>query len=264
MASGSEHSILEVANLTIGYTNKKKPIIVANELSFQFKKGELIGLVGANGIGKSTLLRTLTGIQKALSGSIAILGKDITKYHPLELASKLSVVLTQTTASKNLSVEEFVSLGRQPHTNWIGKLNTTDKGKIEWALTITDTQKLSKRKCYELSDGQLQRVAIARALAQDTPIIILDEPTTHLDLFHRANVLKLLKKLTKETEKVILFSTHEIDLAIQLSDKMLVLKNDGFSFDSPKNLISTNQFDSLFPKDIVLFDAISGRFTIKD
>ena len=136
--------------------------------------------------------------------------------------------------------------------------------KIEWALTITDTQKLSKRKCFELSDGQLQRVAIARALAQDTPIIILDEPTTHLDLFHRANVLKLLKKLTNETEKVILFSTHEIDLAIQLSDKMLVLKNDGFSFDSPKNLISTKQFDSLFPEDIVLFDPISGRFTIKD
>ena len=264
MASENQHSVLKVTNLSIGYSHKKKDTVVAQNLSFELNKGELIGMVGANGIGKSTLLRTLTGMQKPLAGTISILGKKLEEYHPLELASLLSVVFTEAPASKNLSVLEFVSLGRQPYTNWMGTLTPNDKEKIDWALEITDTQKLSQRKCFELSDGQLQRVAIARALAQDTPIIILDEPTTHLDLYHRAYVLKLLKKLTKETEKIILFSTHEIDLAIQLSDKIGVLTTDAFYFVQPCKLIEEGKFNALFPEDIILFDAKTGRFTIKD
>ncbi|MEZ4857904.1 MAG: ABC transporter ATP-binding protein [Flavobacteriaceae bacterium] len=264
MASEEQHSILTATQLSIGYLSKKKDTVVAENLSFKLNKGELIGLVGANGIGKSTLLRTLTGMQKPLSGSVSIFGKNLEGYHPLELAALLSVVFTEAPTSKNLSVLEFVSLGRQPYTNWMGTLTPTDKEKIDWALTITDTQKLSQRKCFELSDGQLQRVAIARALAQDTPIIILDEPTTHLDLYHRAYVLKLLKKLTKETEKIILFSTHEIDLAIQLSDKIGVLTKDAFYFDQPCNLIEQGKFNSLFPEDTIQFDSKTGRFTIKD
>lgn len=259
-----QHNILTTENLSIGYSHKRKSTVVAKNLSFQLQKGELIGLVGANGIGKSTLLRTLTGIQKPLSGSVSIFNKKINQYHPLELASLLSVVLTEAPVSKNLSVLEFVSLGRQPYTNWIGKLTPFDSEKIEWALEITDTQKLLHRKCFELSDGQVQRVAIARALAQDTPIIVLDEPTTHLDLYHRAVVLKLLKKLTQETEKIILFSTHEIDLAIQLSDKMLVLLEDNWYFDQPCKLIEEGKFNTLFPEDTIHFDEKTGRFTIKE
>ncbi|MEZ4779527.1 MAG: ABC transporter ATP-binding protein [Flavobacteriaceae bacterium] len=264
MHSESQHNVLIAENLSIGYSHKKEKTVVAAHLSFQLQKGELVGLVGANGIGKSTLLRTLTGIQKQISGSVSIFNKNISSYHPLDLASLLSVVLTEALTSKNLSVLEFVSLGRQPYTNWIGKLTSTDSEKIHWALETTDTQKIAQQKCFELSDGQMQRVAIARALAQDTPIIILDEPTTHLDLYHRASVLKLLKKLTQETQKTILFSTHEIDLAIQLSDKMLVLTETNCYFDQPCKLIEEGKFKALFPEDTIHFDLKTGRFSIKD
>ena len=264
MNSEKQHTILQATDLSIGYIQKKNTITVAEKLSFQLQKGELIGLVGANGIGKSTLLRTLSGIQKPLSGSITIFNKSLENYHPLALASQLSIVLTEAPISKNLLVSEFVSLGRQPYTNWIGKLTQEDVKKIHWALQITDTQKLSHRKCFELSDGQLQRVSIARALAQDTPIIILDEPTTHLDLYHRAVILKLLKKLSEETQKTILFSTHEIDLAIQLSNKILVLSETNWYFDHPCKLIEEGKFNTLFPEDSIHFDDKTGRFTIKE
>ena len=264
MNSEKKHSILEALDLAIGYSHKKKNIIVAEHLSFQLQKGELVGLVGANGIGKSTLLRTLSGIQKPLSGSVTLFQQSIENYAPLELASLLSVVLTEAPISKNLTVLEFVSLGRQPYTNWIGKLTPNDFEKIQWSLEMTNTQKIVHQKCFELSDGQLQRVAIARALAQDTPIILLDEPTTHLDLYHRASLVKLLKKLTKETDKIILFSTHEIDLAIQLTNKMMVLTETDCHFDTPCKLIEEGKFNSLFPADTIHFDEKTGRFTIKE
>ncbi len=263
MASESTHIILEARELSVGYFSKKKTTAVASDLDFQFSEGSLISLVGANGIGKSTLLRTLAGMQTPLTGEIEIGSKELSKYHPLELAGVLSVVLTEPPSSKNLSVLEFVSLGRQPHTNWLGQLSPKDKETIQWALDHTDTSSLAQRKCFELSDGQMQRVAIARALAQDTPLIILDEPTTHLDLYHRAYVLKLLKKLASETNKTILFSTHEIDLAIQLSDKMMVLTHEGLQMDSPAALIEKGAFNALFPEETIVFDKDTGRFTIR-
>ncbi|MAO09289.1 MAG: ABC transporter ATP-binding protein [Alteromonas sp.] len=264
MSETVSHPILEATNLSVGYFSKKQPLVVAENISFQFEAGKLIGLVGANGIGKSTLLRTLSGMQKPLNGTVFLNEKPLKSYHALELATQLSVVLTEAPSSKNLSVYEFISLGRQPYTNWLGKLTLKDIEKIKWAMAITDTQKLAARKCFELSDGQLQRVAIARALAQDTPLILLDEPTTHLDLYHRAYVLKLLKKLTRETQKTILFSTHEIDLAIQLSDEMMVLSPEGFSYNDPCQLIEEGKFESLFPKDTVQFDEKIGKFILKD
>lgn len=264
MERTSPNIILEVSNLIIGYEHKSRQIILNDHISFQLQEGNLIGLVGANGVGKSTLLRTLTGMQPSLGGSITIQKSPLTSYESLHLAKLMSVVLTEAPSSKNLSVAEFVSLGRQPHTNWLGHLSSEDHEKINNALLLTDTKKLVSRKCYELSDGQLQRVAIARALAQDTPIIILDEPTTHLDLYHRAVVLKLLKKLTREMGKTILFSTHEIDLAIQLSDEMMIMVPNDFYFDEPCRLISQGSFKSLFPSDTILFDQNTGRFTVKD
>lgn len=203
-------------------------------------------------------------MQPSLAGSVLIQGKTHTDFHPVELATVVSVVLTEAPSSKNLSVLEFVSLGRQPHTNWLGSLTVGDKRLIEEALTLTRTTDLKDRKCFELSDGQMQRVAIARALAQDTPLILLDEPTTHLDIYHRASVLKLLKNLTKKTGKTIVFSTHEIDLAIQLSDAMLVLTESDHFFGDPCSLIEAHRFGDLFPKDTVEFDEKTGRFTIKD
>jgi len=264
MTSEKEHIILKADGLSIGYFGKKKIDVIAKEISFNFSEGMLISLVGANGIGKSTLLRTLSGMQKRIEGNVLIHNKQLQTYHPIELATLLSVVLTEAPTSKNLSVLEFVSLGRQPHTNWMGNLSTTDREKVVWALTQTDTTALKQRSCFELSDGQMQRVAIARALAQDTSIILLDEPTTHLDLYHRANILKLLKRLTQETGKTVLFSTHEIDLAIQLSDQMILMTEKETLIDAPGQLIKKGHFNDLFPSDTIFFDSNTGRFTIKN
>ncbi|MDC8000460.1 ABC transporter ATP-binding protein [Aequorivita todarodis] len=263
MASEEKHIILQTRNLAVGYSNKKGNTAIAQKINFSIAKGELVGLVGANGIGKSTLLRTLTGMQTALTGEIFLNGKNLKEYSSFQLATQLSVVLTEAPASKNLSVLEMVSLGRQPYTNWIGTLSNEDGKTVNLALEATETTALAQRKCFELSDGQMQRVAIARALAQDTPIILLDEPTTHLDIYHRAYILKLLKKLASETQKTIFFSTHEIDLAIQLTDKMLVMAKDETYFDSPCKLIEAGRFDALFPKETIDFDSKTGRFVIR-
>jgi iron complex transport system ATP-binding protein len=264
MASEPKYSTLSVNDLEIGYFSKRKTLSIADGLNFDLTKGMLVGLVGANGIGKSTLLRTLSGMQPPLKGTIAINGKQLSQYATLELATQLSIVLTEPPASRNLTVIELVSLGRQPYTNSFGVLSDIDKTVIQNALQITETTALSNRKCYELSDGQLQRVVIARALAQDTDLIILDEPTTHLDLYHRAYVLKLLKRLASEEGKTILFSTHEIDLAIQLSDTMIIMDANTTFVGQPCELIEAGRFESLFPEDTIHFDAKSGRFTIKN
>lgn len=264
MSEANKKYRLKAENLSIGYKSRKEQNVLLSGISFELEESSLIGLVGANGIGKSTLLRTLNGMQPELSGRIFINGEPLASIVPQTLATYLSVVLTEAPSSKNLSVMEFVSLGRQPYTNWMGRLSAEDQKNIALALELTDTQRIAHRKCYELSDGQMQRVAIARALAQDTPIIILDEPTTHLDLYHRAAVLKLLKRLTLDMNKTILFSTHEIDLAIQLSDRMMVMTPTDFYFNDPCKLIDDGKFSSLFPEDTILFDHKTGRFTVKD
>ena len=177
--------------MSVGYTSRRKNTAVANDISFGLTKGELVAIVGINGIGKSTLLRTLGRVQPKLSGSVLIKNKPIETLKSEELATLVSVVLTEPIASKNLTVFQLVSLGRHPYTNWIGTLSADDLSKILKAIKILELEPLQNTKCYELSDGQLQKVMIAKALAQDTEIILLDEPTTHLDLYHKVHILKL-------------------------------------------------------------------------
>ncbi|MDX1462222.1 MAG: ABC transporter ATP-binding protein [Marinirhabdus sp.] len=263
MSDSTLHPAISVDNVSIGYSHRKNVELVASQIHLKLNQGALIGLVGANGVGKSTLLRSLAGMQPIIEGTIAINGVSLRNSSAIELAQKLSIVLTEAPASMNLTVRELVTLGRQPYTNWMGALTMADQLQIEKALTNTETLKLANKKCFELSDGQLQRATIARALAQDTPIIILDEPTTHLDLYHRAYILKLLKSLADNFNKTILFATHEIDLAIQLSDQMIVMTPDNVYLDEPCNLIRDGKFDSLFPEDAIHFDKNTGRFSIK-
>lgn len=254
--------ILQTKNLSIGYTAKTTTKTVATDVSIQLEPGKLIGLVGANGIGKSTLLRTLTGIQKPLSGTILLNEKPIESFEPLNLAQQISIVLTEKLPPSNLTVYELIALGRQPYTNWLGKLSAEDKIQIDKAIELTEINHLIHQKFYEISDGQLQKVLIARALAQDTPLIVLDEPATHLDLLHKVSLFKLLKKLTIETQKCILFSTHDIDLAIQLSDEMIVMDEKTVIQDQPCNLISQGVFSTLFKNEHIQFDASKGKFVI--
>lgn len=255
-------NILNTSELNIGYKTKKGVVIIAENLNLNLKSGKLISLIGANGIGKSTLLRTITGIQHPISGNVYLNDKNISDYKPLDLAQNLSLVLTEKLPPSNLSVFELVALGRQPYTNWVGTLTQTDIEKVHEAMELTQIEHLSQKKHFEISDGQLQKVLIARALAQDTPLIILDEPTTHLDLLHKVSLFKLLKKLTQETQKCILFSTHDIDLAIQLSDEMIVMTPENVVQDEPCNLISNGSFAALFKDEHIIFDAEKGKFIV--
>ena len=255
--------ILQATDISIGYSNKKETTVVASHVNLSLEKGKLTALIGANGIGKSTLLRTLIGIQSPLSGKVFLKEKDIHSLDNLTLAQHLSVVLTDKLPPSNLTVFELIALGRQPYTNWIGKLTEDDIAKVNKALELTQISHLADKRHYEISDGQLQIVLIARALAQDTPLIILDEPTTHLDLLHKVTLLKLLKKLTQETGKSILFSTHDIDMAIQLSDEMIIMTPESVVQDQPCNLIIKGNFNTLFQDEHILFDAEKGKFVIK-
>ncbi len=254
---------LKVKNLSIGYKSKKQETVIAKNISFSLNKGEITAIVGINGIGKSTLLRTIANIQPKLSGSILIKNKELSNYTPLDLATKISLVLTESIATKNLTVIELIALGRQPYTNWLGTLTDTDVAKTKEAIELVEITDLQHKRCFELSDGQLQRVMIARALAQDTQIILLDEPTSHLDLYHKVQILKLLKNIAHKTNKTILYTTHEIEVAIQLCDKICILNKDESYFDSPCNLIEQNHFEKLFPTDMIQFDANTGSFKIK-
>lgn len=258
----SNKTILSTSNLSIGYQSKKEKNTIAENLNLTFEEGKLISLVGGNGIGKSTLLRTITGIQKPLAGTVTLKKKEIHNYESLALAQNLSLVLTEKLPPSNLSVFELIALGRQPYTNWLGKLSAEDLEKINQAITLTHIEHLIDKKHHEISDGQLQIVLIARALAQDTPLIILDEPTTHLDLFHKVSIFKLLNKLSQETNKCILFSTHDIDLAIQLSDEMIVMTESMVEQDQPCNLITKGIFNKLFKDSSITFDGEKGKFVI--
>lgn len=254
--------ILQAQKISIGYINKKEQITIASNIDLTLEKGKLIALVGANGIGKSTLLRTITGIQKTISGTVLLNEKNIHEMNSLALAKNLSLVLTEKLPPSNLTVFELVALGRQPYTNWIGTLSDEDIEKVNQALALTQIEHLASKKHYEISDGQLQKVLVARALAQDTPLIILDEPTTHLDLLHKVALFKLLKKLTQETQKCILFSTHDIDMAIQLSDEMIIMTPETVVQDQPCNFISKGSFNTLFKDEHIVFDATKGKFVI--
>ncbi|MGG8497074.1 ABC transporter ATP-binding protein [Tenacibaculum sp. TC6] len=258
-----EANILETSNLSIGYQTKRHQTVIASNIDLQISKGKFIALLGKNGIGKSTLLRTLSKVQEPLSGTVKINHKNINEYSHQELATSLSLVLTERLPQSQLTVFELVALGRQPYTNWIDKLTPDHLKKILWALEQTEIAHLKDKRFYELSDGQLQRVLIARALAQDTEIIILDEPTAHLDIHHTFKVFSLLNKLVETTQKTIIISTHEVNLAIQLAHELILLTEEKIYTGTSKKLIEENAFDSLFPKELISFNKTLEQFVIK-
>lgn len=259
-----DNVILSAQQLSIGYSGKKESSVIASDINLTLNEGKLIALIGANGIGKSTLLRTLTGIQHPLEGTVLLKGKNINDYNTKELAQTLGIVLTESLPPSNLTVFELVALGRQPYTNWLGTLSPEDMDQVNKAIQLTQIEHLVTKKHFEISDGQLQKVLIARALAQDTPLIVLDEPTTHLDLLHKVNLLRLLKRLTAETGKCILYSTHDLDLALQLSDDIIVMIPGTVTQGTHKDLITNKVFDKLFNDDNILFDPDKKGFIVKD
>ncbi|MDD3003888.1 ABC transporter ATP-binding protein [Flavobacterium sp.] len=256
--------ILKTNSISIGYRDKKNITVIAKNIDIELQKGKLIALIGVNGIGKSTLLKTLTKIQKPIEGSVQIFDKDLQKYSNTDLAFQMSLVLTEPLPPSNLTVFELVALGRQPYTNWLGTLTDDDKIKINTAINQTQIAHLIEKKHHEISDGQLQKVLIARALAQDTPLIILDEPTTHLDLLHKYTLLQLLKKLAVENQKCILFSTHDIDLAIQLCDQIIIMTPEETVQGQPCQLIENGIFNTIFDDKSIDFDTEKGKFIFRN
>jgi len=258
LSSQAKHTVLTVSDVSVGYKN----LIVAENINFELSEGELMAIIGINGIGKSTLLRTLGKVQHQLEGSIQIKGKSLAQYKSVALASEISMVLTEAIASKNMTVQELITLGRQPYTNWIGSLTKGDINKIEETIQMLELTALQHKKCYELSDGQLQRVMIARAVAQDTRIMLLDEPTTHLDLYHKVQLLKLLKQIAHDTKKTIVFTSHEIEMTLQMCDTILLLNGENNLFGTPEYLMQQKAFDTLFPDDSLTFDLKTKSFRI--
>src|SRR5882762_7905511 len=187
--------LLQTTDLAAGYRSRRKVTPVAGPLDLGIYTGQLICLLGPNGSGKSTLLRTLAGLQPALKGTIEIAGTGAGKLKPSQLARKISLVLTDPIRYSNLTVWSLVALGRYPYTDWLGMLSEADKAIIAWAIEATGIEAFLDRKVATLSDGESQKVMLARALAQDTPLMMLDEPTAHLDLPSRIQLMQLLHRL---------------------------------------------------------------------
>ncbi|QSV53604.1 MAG: ABC transporter ATP-binding protein [Dolichospermum sp. UKL201] len=254
--------ILTTHNLTIGYQISGKTIRnVASNICVSLQAGELVCLLGPNGAGKSTLLRSLAGMQPPIAGEVKLLENDIYKLPPQELAKLLSLVLTEKIDVGMLSAYALVSMGRYPYTDWWGKLTPEDEDIINWAIKSVGAVNLAPRNVSELSDGERQKIMIARALAQSPMVMLLDEPTAFLDLPRRVEIMQLLRQLARDTNQAILLSTHDLDLALRLADKIWLLGTNGIlHVGAPEDLILSGAFADTFKSEGVEFDIFSGEF----
>ena len=254
--------ILKTQHLSIGYSRKKQLTIVQRELNLQLKAGELVCLIGPNGTGKSTLLRTLSGLQKPLSGSISIDHQNIDKLSLNKKALMISLVLTDKIEIENTTVYDIVAFGRHPYSNWWGTKNSDDDECIREAIHMVHLDHKMHTLISELSDGEKQRAMIAKALAQDTPIILLDEPTAHLDLPNRVEIMLLLHRLAHKTDKAILLSTHELDLALQAADKIWLMDKEKVLCGVPEDLVLNGSFNQTFESKAYYFNEGNGNFSM--
>ena len=215
---------ITLSHLSVGY---KIGHAVVSDINLTLQSGKLASLIGANGVGKSTLLKTLTGFLPKLEGSLLLDGKDISEFSQRALARQISIVLTQKPDVQNLTVEEIVGLGRSPYTGFFGKLHANDQQIVDESITAVGIEKLKNRMIQTLSDGERQKVMIAKALAQQTPVIFLDEPTAFLDFSSKVETFQLLQRMAHEMGKLVLLSTHYLELAVRFSDTLLQVNGDG-------------------------------------
>ena len=229
--------------------------MVAGHINAGINSGELTCLLGANGIGKSTLLRTLSAFQPKLSGEIFIQGQEIEQYKDKELSMAISVVLTEKCEVRNMTVTELVGLGRTPYTGFWGTLDEDDKQIVERSISLVKIEKLADRMVHTLSDGERQKVMIAKALAQETPIIFLDEPTAFLDFPSKVEMMQLLHRLSRQTNKTIFLSTHDLELALQIADKIWLMdKMNGVIIGTPEDLSLNGSLSAFFAHKGIIFD----------
>ena len=213
--------VISLSQLSVGYS-LSHPVI--SDINLELKSGQLACLIGENGIGKSTLLKTLTGFLPKLNGSLLLDNRDIESFSQRELARQVSIVLTQKPDVQNLTIEEIIGLGRSPYTGFFGRLRAEDRKVVDDAIATMGIEKLRGRMIQTLSDGERQKVMIAKALAQETSIILLDEPTAFLDFTSKAETFQSLQRMAHERDKLILLSTHDLELAVRFSDSLLEVK----------------------------------------
>jgi iron complex transport system ATP-binding protein len=256
-------TILQTQDLAIGYRNRSQQNILAQHLNLNLHRGELVCLLGLNGIGKTTLVRTLAGMLPPLNGQIVVCGSPITSYTALQLARRVAVVTTERINVGILDAYTLVSLGRFPYTDWQGHLTSADHRIIHWALQTADAEQFSSRNVSELSDGERQKVMIARALAQEPDLLLLDEPTAFLDLPHRIEMMRILQHLADHMERAVLVTTHDLDLALHTADRLWIMAPDGSMHDgSPEDLVLQEVFARSFANHGVQFEPETGGFKL--
>lgn len=247
----------ELNSLSIGYGTT----VVASGLNATLEGGTMTCLLGPNGAGKSTLLRTLCAFQPSLGGSLTLAEKEVSSYASAELSRLIGVVLTERVSVQGMTVRDLVGMGRSPYTNFWGKLSSEDNRIVEEAISLTGIEALAPRQVNTLSDGERQKVMIAKALAQQTPIILLDEPTAFLDFPSKVDTMLLLSRLAHEQQKAILISTHDLDLALQTADSLWLMgKGQQMQVGTPQQLADNGSLAEFFASPHVEFDASTLRF----
>lgn len=243
--------MIELHNIRLSFGDR----ILINDASARFECGSMVALLGRNGTGKSTLLRAMTSLGNLQGGSIIIDGKSLSDINTAELARKIAFVNTERIAIDSLTVRSLVSFGRAPYTDWMGSLSYEDHEAVSQALRSAGIEAMADRYVDTLSDGEYQRVMIARALAQDTPAILLDEPTSFLDLPNRYELCRLLAHLAHEQGKCVIFSTHELDIALSLADSIALVDTPNLVHLTTSEMIASGHIERLFDSEHVSFDA---------
>jgi iron complex transport system ATP-binding protein len=251
------NSNISFSDLSIGYEgsgqNGKFPMMTATVSS-----RNLIVLVGRNGVGKSTLLRTLAGLQPPVSGKLTLMGKDISQYSQKERAAIVSFVSTEKPDIADMTVFDLVSLGRYLYTNWLGTMDESDRAAVTKAMTMTGISHLADDSISKISDGELQRAMIARTLAQNTPVIILDEPVAFLDLPNKFEILLLLRSLAWNEKKTVILSAHDLDIAMRLADMLWIMTPKSLEQGAPEDIAISRGLEAIFRNSKILFDYNTG------
>ena len=255
---------LIIRNLYTGYKSGKEEKIISNDLNINFKDGDFVSLLGCNGGGKSTFLKTVAGFLSPLRGEILVDSQSLEAMSPKERSRMVSVVLTGRLSNMVSSVAEVVGLGRSPYTGRWGCLSQEDKTVVHECLKLVGAESLSDREITSLSDGEYQKVMIAKALAQDTPVILLDEPSAFLDFPSKVELMVLLRQLAVEKGKIIIQSTHDLNLAVPLSSKLLLLdRRIGCEYGSKEELVSSGVLSKYFSSPYIDFNSETSLFVIK-
>lgn len=242
--------MIKFDKLTVGYGAEA----LLENISLKLESGQLVALLGRNGAGKSTLLRTMMGLEKQLGGEVWFDGKPLSGLDVHKLARKVSLVTTEKIRIPDLKVRNLVAMGRSPYTDWMGRLKEEDEEAVTRALRLTGMEAYAGRTMDQMSDGECQRVMIARALAQDTPVILLDEPTSFLDLPNRYGLCMLLRRLVRESGKLILFSTHELDIALSVCDTIMLIDNPCLHCLPTGEMVKSGHIERLFCNEVVRFE----------